>query len=254
LRPIHPSHGRPYFLLPVPEINKLFIGGTPAYGVAGSPLSLYDPATDEFINYDHGVNQQAVAAMAWRDNKLYFGTNISPGLGFTTSQTDAYICVFDWESKQVTKRVKPNIPGVSGPIKNIPALDFDDAGNLWGAAQGIVFKLDPDTLEVIDSCIAGSYDFRGQQYWWPQFFHFDEKTGLLFTSANNELILIDPQTMDYKIAGSFPGSRLSMTGTMGPDGNIYFTDAGFKITMLPVLCDAAPDTTAPKQNKARRSR
>ncbi len=220
---------RPFAMLTAGD--KIVAGCVPDYGILGAPLTIYDPETDQVSHYDM-VAKQMVESLAYRDGKLYVGTSVSGGLGINPTENDAHILIFDMEKREIEKDITFRVDGISTPLKGITGLQVAPDGTLWVMAKGVMAKLDPVTLEVRQSKITGSYDFyNGMQVWKPYTMYFDELSGLMFCAPNGKLLIIDPETMEYRDTGISMGYKFAV----GDDGNFYYIGEGYHITMLPVI-------------------
>jgi hypothetical protein len=136
---------RPYAMIGVPELNKLFIGTVPDYAVSGGALTVYDPEKGPSANqvYRNIVQDQSVVALAYHDGKIYGGTSYAGGMGKTWPYADGKLFVFDIASGQKEYETVP-VPG-KGAVNGLLA---GPDGNIWGFAQGTFFVFDPSTRQI----------------------------------------------------------------------------------------------------------
>jgi spore germination protein KA len=67
-------------------------------------------------------------------------------------------------------------------------LEFGPDGLLWGASQGYIFAMNPDTMEIVKSKIVGEFNYAGTgHFWMPRHIRFDTD-GLLYPAAVEEFV------------------------------------------------------------------
>lgn len=209
-----PNEDRPFIMTPVQE--KLYIGTIPGYGVLGGGLTVLDPAnlgnTKVFSNV---INNQSIAGLAEKDGKLYGSTTVAGGLGIVPTEEAAKIFVWDIATEKVEKEFVPQIPGVSVQPKLISGMKLGPDGLLWSAADGTIFAMDPETLEIVKSKnIYPQVTDYGR--WRP--IHIRWNDGMMYTTLAGKLTVIDPATLEYE---SLSSTELM---TIGDDGAIYYAN------------------------------
>lgn len=208
-----PEQDRPFVITSAE--NKLWIGTIPEYGHLGGSLTMYDPVNGGAPTvYPNVVNNQSIVGIAVRNGKLYGSTSIHGGLGIDPVETEAKIFTWDIATGTKVKEVTPVIPGAAKPTM-ISGLTFGPDGLLWGAADGTIFAMNPDTLEVVKSktVYAGVSNYGR---WRPVYIRLGQD-GLLYTTLYSKLTVIDPDTLT-----SFELADTTLM-TLGDDGNIYYS-------------------------------
>jgi hypothetical protein len=109
----------------------------------------------------------------------------------------------------------------------IGSLSFGPDGLLWGIECGLdntgatvfaLFAIDPTTDTVVKSTV---YKNGSKASSWRPFFMEWGDDGLLYTTIGRQLVVFDPNTLQYKQLVS--GYVHLMT--LGPDGSIYYSNA-----------------------------
>ncbi|WP_251552222.1 carbohydrate binding domain-containing protein [Neobacillus muris] len=212
--------------------NKLFVGTVPDYGVLGGVLAIYDDETKEWTQQRNVVQDQSIISLAYHDGKLFGGTSIWGGLGIDPKAEEAKIFVWDVEKGEKIAEFTPQIPGIDVTPRMIGDLSIGPDGYLWGAVEGTIFKMDPETYEVIDSKVIRPSLYNSSK-WFPYRLEWGPD-GMLYTTLSRSLIVIDPETLDYKVlVEDFMNSM-----TVGVDGSIYYA-VGSELYKIPV-----PETDA----------
>lgn len=194
--------------------GKLYIGTIPDYGELGGALTIYDPETGEHQIFYDVIYNQSIVGIAYRDGKLYGSTSVDGGEGINPTEKEAKMFVWDLETNEKTIEFVPNLPGAVTVPDMISGLTFGPDGLLWGAADGIIFAMDPDTLEIVKSkVIYPEVSYYGK--WQPVYAKWGQD-GLLYTTLAGQLTVIDPVTLEH--------ARLGTTAvmTLGDDGHIYY--------------------------------
>ncbi|MFE7062871.1 carbohydrate binding domain-containing protein [Sutcliffiella sp. NPDC057660] len=212
--------------------NKLFVGTIPDYGVLGGALAIYDAETDEWTQERNIVQDQSIISLAYHGGKLYGGTSVWGGLGKEPKAQEAKIFVWDVEKGEKITEFTPEIPGIDATPRMIGDLSIGPDGYLWGAVEGTIFKMNPETYEVVDSKVIRPSLYNSSK-WVP--YHLEwGPDGMLYTTLSRSLIVIDPETLDYKVlVEDFMNSM-----TVGVDGSIYYA-LGSELYKIPV-----PETDA----------
>lgn len=214
--------------------NKLYVGTVADYGMLGGVLAIYDEVTDTWTQYDNVVEDQAIIGLAYKDGLLYGGTTVWGGLGSVPTQTQAKIFVWDVASGKKIDEFTPNIPNIDEVTKMIGDLSFGPDGNLWGVVDGTVFAMDVTTKEVVKSKVIMPSVYNTSK--WKPFRIEWSPDGMLYTTLSRKLIVIDPETLAYKVI--YDGFVNDMT--IGTDGSIYFApEAGTALSRILV-----PETDA----------
>lgn len=197
--------------------GKVFIGTIPDYGKLGGALTVYDPslpADEAFAVYPNVVHNQAIVGLAILDGKVYGSTTVAGGLDADPTEPAAKLFVWDIASGTKVKEVVPNIPGATVQPKMISGLTFGPDGLLWAAADGSIFAMDPETLEVVKS--KNIYpNVANYGRWRPVHIRWSED-GLAYTTLAGRLTIIDPDDLDHV---TLANAELM---TLGDDEHIYY--------------------------------
>lgn len=213
-----PHQDRPFIM--TPGDGKLFIGTIPDYGELGGSLTVYDPSLGPeqgFTVYEDVVHNQSIVGLAVRNGKLYGSTTVAGGLGIDPTETAAKIFVWDIASGKKLQEFVPSIPGATVQPGMISGLSIGPDGLLWAAADGLIFAMDPETMDIVKSAnIYPSVSNYGR--WRPVHIRWGED-GYMYTTLAGRITVIDPNEPEAAIT-------LSTTPlmTLGDDGHIYYSD------------------------------
>ncbi|MGM9973677.1 MAG: cohesin domain-containing protein, partial [Clostridiaceae bacterium] len=115
-------------------------------------------------------------------------------------------------------------------------LTFHEDGLLWGAVDGIIFAMDPDTYQVVKyKNIYPEIVDRGM--WRPVHILFGED-GLLYTDVAGKLTVMKPDTLEHvTLIGSGPEvDFIALAKDSAGNENIYYIDASpTTLKMIPVI-------------------
>ena len=199
--------------------DKLYVGTMSTYGELGGALVIYwedEEGTPHGKTFRNVIPKQSITGIAVRDNLVYLSGTIRGGLGVTPTETEAKIAIFDTETETVIKTVTPDLPGIGTASVTIGELSFGPDGNLWGVSNlnGLVFAMDPETLEVEKYVEISPGDDRGALAR-PLYLRWGED-GLLYTTAAWVVSAVNPKTMEtLRIA---PNCSLM---TLDPWGDVW---------------------------------
>lgn len=197
--------------------DKLFFGTIPDYGHLGGTLSVYDLETDTYDTHRHVIENQSIVGLAYKDGKIYGSTTVNGGLGIDPTETEAKMFIWDVESSTKIDEITPDIPGLEKAPIMISGLTFGPDDLLWGAAEGTIFAMDPESLDIVKSKTIYS-DVVGYGNWRP--IHIREgNDGLLYTDLYGQLTVINPETMDHQEVG-----QSTELMTLDNEGDIYYAE------------------------------
>ena len=183
--------------------NKLFIGTISGSSALGGALTVYDMNTRAISVHRNIVQDQSVTGVAYKAGKVYGSTTINGGLGSSPTQTRAKLFIYDVNSKEKIREVTPSFSSAS-TVTHIGELCFAPDGRLWGAAGGIIFEIDTETLAIKSEIRVSSGGTFGT--WRPIYMYFDNY-GIMFANPGGNLIAFDPETSQFKnIAPSAGGN------------------------------------------------
>ncbi len=185
---------RPYIMQY--QEGLLLIGTIPDYGKTGGALAIYNPADGTHKVYRNVVEKQSIVGLAMKDGIIYGSTSQRGGLNAPAESLPIEppkVFVWDVAAETKTSEFILDIPGLNTPM--ISGLTFDKEGNLWGAADGILFTLDTDTNTV--SKYKNIYpEISGRGMWRPVHIKFGED-GLLYTDLGGKLTVVDPASENW---------------------------------------------------------
>ena len=204
--------------------DKLFIGTISDYGLLGGALTVYDLKTKTQSVHKDIVKDQSITGIAYKDGKIYGSTCISGGLGSAPTQSRAKLFIYNVGTKTKTKEVTPTFKSAS-TVTHIGELCFAPDGKLWGTAGGIIFEINPNTLEIISETRVSTGGTFGS--WRPVYIFFDS-SGIMYANPGGNLVAFDPNTKEYKnIAPNAAGKVVFFT--MNEARNIIiFNNSSFK--------------------------
>jgi len=230
---------RPYIMQY--QDGLLLIGTIPDYGKTGGALSIYNPSDGTHKVYKNVVDKQSIVGLAMKDGIIYGSTSKRGGLGIPDNSpilpTDSpKIFVWDVEKEIKIAEFTLDIPGLNTPM--ISGLTFDKEGNLWGAADGILFTIDTNTNQV--SNYKNIYpEISGRGMWRPVHIKFGAD-GLLYTDLAGKLTVVDhtSENWDYVTlpAGGKEVDFIELAYDKEGRQNVYFLDNGATtLKMIPVI-------------------
>lgn len=162
--------------------RRLFVGTRPNYGELGGALSAYDPATGGLLVERDVVPDQSVCSLAPTDDTVYFGTEIY-GEKVQPVAEEAVLGAWDPVADELRWTATP----VDGASALVHLVELD--GVLYGSAGGDLFAFDPETRETLRRrSVAGGFGLPGRQLL--------ARGGDLFCATGDELLRIDPATLD----------------------------------------------------------
>ncbi|WP_309120251.1 dockerin type I domain-containing protein [Paenibacillus sp.] len=229
---------RPYMM--TTGAGKLMIGTIPTYGKLGGALTIYDPATGEKKVYANVIHNQSITGLVYRDGLIYGGSNIYGGLGVTPTETEAKLFVWDVAAEKKVAEFTLDIPELDKPPM-ITGLTIGPDGMVWGNADGVVFKMDPSTYEIVD--YKNIYpDVKNYGFWRPYHPRWGED-GLLYVDLADRMTVVDPETMDF-VQLTPNGQEINFMAIAADASGIeqiYYT-AGAHLMKIPVANDGGGPT------------
>lgn len=202
---------RPFAVLPMRSMNKVFFGTVPDYGKLGGALVEYDIEKDTLVQYDEVVSKQSVISLVEANGLVIGGTTISGGLGIQPVEKESKLFIWDPVQRKKLEEVVP-VPGAIA----ITGLSLAPDGKVWGFAQGIVFVYDLGKRKV--TAMSSVYPARPYgSHLWRNAFMVHHPNGNVYMSANNDIFQINPVTM--AVTKLFEGAGML---TMDKNGTLYF--------------------------------
>ncbi len=192
--------------------NKLFIGTIPTYGQHGGALSIYDTTDKSWNIHRNVVQDQSIVGLAYKDGKIYGSTSISGGLGIDPITSKAKIFVWDVNKGEKLQELELNLPGLT-KVPMIGGLTIGPNGLLWGVANGFVFAMDTNTMNVVK--YKNIYPEVNNYGMWRPIYMKWSKDGFLYSNLGGKLTIINPKTLESQYIED------TSIFTIGNDDNIY---------------------------------
>lgn len=211
---------RPYIMKY--EDDLLMIGTIPDYKVLGGVLALYNPKTQEKNVYPNVVKNQSIVGLAKYGNLIFGSTTTKGGLDADPTQQAEKPVIFVWDIEKQEKIQEITLPfSEISKTPMISGLTFDQDGQLWGAVDGILFTMDPETL-MFTKHLNIYPDISNRGMWRPVHIEFGED-GFVYTDLGGRLTVVDPSTWEHTRILT-PKEVDFMTLSHDGDGNeaIYF--------------------------------
>ncbi|SDL66498.1 putative Ig domain-containing protein [Tessaracoccus oleiagri] len=189
----------------------------------------YDTATDVRTDLGAPIQGLSNASLTHRDKLLVGGTSIEV-LGGESPHPGARLFIMDLDTRELVWDGAP-IEGARDYVE----LTMDDEGFLWGlTSQGIVFKFDLETKEVLGQVTVGA----AGGIWGMGTLEFGPDGLLYGATALGEVFVADPESLETKKITDGEHAVLDA------DGRLYFGRDGHLYRATPEE-NPFPDTTAP---------
>ncbi len=206
---------RPFTMLAVPELNKVFSGTTPGYGLLGGCLAEYDIASDKYEAYRNVIKNQSLSSLAYKDKILYCGTTISGGLGIVPTEKTGKFFMWDILNKKLIKEFTP-----AEGAQIISGLQVDDEGNIWGWAEENLFVFNPKKEEFIfNKKMFETREKSGQI--WRDCYMSNLRDGKFYCVHFGKLFTLDIKTKEIDIIAEKMGLNII---AFDDEGRLYFAD------------------------------
>ncbi|WP_266202738.1 hypothetical protein [Pontibacter kalidii] len=205
------GQSRPFAILSVDSLRKVYFGTVPNYGVLGGAIAEYDSETDETHTYTDVVKNQSPVCLAFLDGKIWGGTSISGGLGITPTEKEGKLFCWDPDKRETIFETTP-IPGIMA----VTALIKGPDKKLWGMADGNLFVFDPASRQVVKQTKV--YEVPAKRtHLWRDAFLVTHPSGNVYGTGGRKFFSVDPQTMEVNVLRE--GLDLL---TMDGSGVLYF--------------------------------
>jgi streptogramin lyase len=189
--------------------SLVYLGAVAGYGKLGGPLTVWNPATNDVMQYHHLIPDQSVVSLAMWKDKVIGGTTIGGGGGSHPTQTEAKLFIWNPVSREKEFEVVP-VPDA----KSIDDLITSPDGVVYGIAGGAtLFVFDPASRTVKD---RKPLPFSGTVYnsvaMGPD--------GRIWGLTRGGIFAVDRRTNEVKLVAKAP-ERIT-AGFALRDGYIYF--------------------------------
>ena len=202
--------------------DKIAISTIADYGKTEGAVVLYDKKTGKVDCYKNIIKNQSISGLTYKDGILYGSSTIFGGLGTDASKLEPSAKIFkmDVATGKLLTEVVPQFKDAKGVMKMAGDLAFGPDGLLWAVSDGLVFAMDPETLEVKKEKDVKGYDWnRYSSRWDPYGMEFDEN-GMLYCTPRNQLVVLDPETLETK---DLPETGKDISHfSIGKDGYLYY--------------------------------
>lgn len=192
------------------------------YDMLEGAFTVYDPATGKYDCYKNIIKNQSISGLEYKDGILYGSTTIFGGLGGDPSETEAKIFKFDMKERKLLMQKTPKLKETTGLMKMAGDLAFGPDGLLWCMSDGLLFAMNPETLEVVKEKVLVAYNWESfSSRWNPYTMQFTED-GLLYCTPRNTAMVVDIETLEAKkiLPDSYNGNTGSIS--VSDKGDIYF--------------------------------
>jgi len=208
---------RPFALLGVDELGKLFVGSVPGYTHHQGALTIYDVATQKSETFMDIVKDEGIVSLAYSNGLIYGGTTIDGGLGTKGPvEKSGKFFVFDPHTKKKVLELIPN-PGA----RSVTGLLTGPDGQIWGVADAMLFKYDPATRHIV---YAKKYFGKLSKTVWANASLKTGKDGFVYGANRDQLFFkVNPQTMELTVIKEKAGHYLAEDD----DGNFYLANDSY---------------------------
>lgn len=222
------SHGqdRPFAMVGVDALNKLFMGSVANYNSLQGALTVYDPASQHVQVHRNIVHNQGVVSLVYHDGLIYGGTSVYGGLGTSgPSESAGKLFIYDPVTNTKLFELAP-----FADRKVVSGLLAGPDGLIWGVAEDYLFKFDPHTREIVYQEIRFGRYGAGKTVWTDAFLKTGMDGYVYGTNIQKKFFRVDPSTMEYVVIKEQAGRYL----TDDHDGNLYMSNnADFWVYTLP---------------------
>lgn len=195
---------RPFAVLGVEELDRIFIGSVADYANHSGGLSVYDPSTAQVQVFTGIVANQGVVSLTYQNGLIYGGTSIYGGLGTSGPlESEGKLFIFDPETKTKVFETVP-VPG----RKVVSGLLAGPGGMIWGVAEDTLFTFDPVTRQVVHTDAKLSRYGTGT-VWVDAFLSLGWDGNVYGTNRQKLFFMIEPDTMTFVPIKSGAGTYLT---------------------------------------------
>jgi hypothetical protein len=220
---------RPFAVLGVESLKKVFFGSVSDYGTLGGALSVHDVATGKTEVHRNVVKDQSVVSLAYANEMIVGGTTIAGGLGIKPTETEAKLFVWDPAKNEKVFETAP-VPGA----RMISGLMVGPDKNVWGIANGELFIFDvagrkvvtrkrlfPASTSTSATASATTSATTSARAGWRDATMAIHPDGNVYGTAGGRLFRVDAKTMEMTVIRRKSGSGLL---AIDATGRIYLRD------------------------------
>jgi sugar lactone lactonase YvrE len=206
---------RPFAVLGVESLNKVFFGSVPDYGTLGGALSVYDVPTKKLDVQRNVVQDQGITSLVYAGGLIVGATTRSGGLGIEPSAKEAKLFGWDPASNGKVFELAP-LPGAW----LITGLALAADGNVWGVADETLFAFDVAKRAVVYSRPLFKGDPNTRHARWRDAFLLMHPDGRMYGTMGGRLFRLDLKTREVTVLRDADAVLLAMDGA----GRLYFRD------------------------------
>jgi hypothetical protein len=209
------GQSRPFGAIGVEELNEVFWGTVPEYGMLGGGIAVYDVAKDKLEFYKDVVPKQSVVSLAYNHGMIVAGSTIYGGLGIKPSETCGKL--FLWNPKQ-RKKVFEVAPDEKAAA--VLALVNGPDGNVWGVVGDRLMVFDVEQRKVVSMTKLFDVVRDPEKHVWRGPTLRVGPSGEVSGDLEGKLFRLDPKTKSVTILRE---KDAGLT-TIDRDGTVYFRD------------------------------
>jgi len=208
---------RPFALLGVDKLGKLFVGSVPGYTNHQGALTIYDVATRKSQTFTDIVKDEGIVSLAYFNGLIYGGTTIDGGLGTKDpAEKSGKFFVFDPQNK---KKILETVPNEEA--RSVTGLLAGPDGLIWGVADDMLFKFDPAQGKIV---FAKKYFGKLKKTVWANASLKIGKDGYVYGTNRDQLFFkVDPKTMELTVIKENAGHYL----VEDDQGNFYMANDSY---------------------------
>ncbi|MGZ9583359.1 hypothetical protein [Paenibacillus marinisediminis] len=174
----------------------VFSGTVPDYGRHGGALAVWDTEAETLETFPQVVENQSILGLAYWNGYVFGSSSVWGGLGNPPVEGPAKIFVWDVENKRKIAEFVPHIPDAVQQPLMIGELSLGPDGLIWGADDGTLFAIDPETYQVVKSKVVYPTAYAYSK-WRPICVRWG-KNGLLYTTLARRITILDPHTLEHR--------------------------------------------------------